>query len=66
MYNNLTAEMKRLKISNREMAQKIGVPESTFAYKMSKGDFTATEAIAIRELFFSNEEYKYLFNKTIN
>ena len=63
MYNNLKGELKRKGLGNSIMAKSIGMPISTYVNKLNKGEFTISEAMAIRENHFPSEEYKYLFKK---
>lgn len=50
--------------SQKEIAQKIGMNEQSFCYKIQgKRPFTLDEAIAIQKNFFPNEDLEYLFTK---
>ncbi len=63
MYENLLSEMKKLKITNSDIAQNLNMSEKEFERKI-KGDkpFNLNEAIAIRD-FLTSKIYKidYLF-----
>jgi DNA-binding XRE family transcriptional regulator len=62
MYKNLLAEMVRFGISKRKMAESLGIGFVTISTKL-KGEyeFTLKEARAIREIFFPQFSYEYLF-----
>ena len=50
MYPNLRAEMARLKITASELAEKLGITNSTFSLKLNgKSDFTLEEACKIKD-----------------
>ena len=63
MYQNLNKEILSNGMSWRSVASAIGMPESTFRAKITKGDFSVTEALAIKERVLPKYEMSYLFAK---
>lgn len=47
-------------------AAELNMPESTFRYKLTEGDFSIIEAFSIKELLFPHYELKYLFAKEVH
>jgi DNA-binding XRE family transcriptional regulator len=62
MYKNLLAEMIRFGITKHQIADLLGITFNTISTKL-KGEyeFTLKEARAIREIFFPQFSYEYLF-----
>jgi hypothetical protein len=64
MYKNLEAEMARIGVSKIEMAKKIGMPYVTLVDKISgRSRFWYEEAVQIREEFFPDLSFEYLYEK---
>lgn len=62
MYNNLLAEMARLKLTRIDLAKGLGVRNATVADKINgKYSFTLDEAFKIRDQFFPGLDIEYLF-----
>lgn len=66
MYPNLNQELSKNRISTRMAAAELNMPESTFRYKLTEGDFSIIEAFSIKELLFPQYELKYLFAKEVH
>lgn len=64
LYDNLNAELSRLKISKVELAESLGIPYSTLIHKISNGSFSIKEAFAIQDFLRERKamyEIRYLF-----
>lgn len=62
MYRNLEAEMVKVGLSKRELAEMINMPYSTLADKLSgRTGLWLEEAILIRKTAFPNFSTEYLF-----
>lgn len=61
MYPNLDKELSANKMSQRSAAKAIGMSESTFRDKFSKGNFSIHEAFMIHRLLLPKFELEYLF-----
>lgn len=62
MYKNLSAEIARTGITQKAIAEYLGIHENSISNKISgKSSFTVEEAFQIKEHFFPNCELKYLF-----
>lgn len=61
MYPNLEKELNANKMSQRSAAKAIGMSESTFRDKFSKGNFSIHEAFMIHHLLLPKYELEYLF-----
>ncbi len=66
MYRNLDREINANGMSWRSVSGAIGMPESTFRNKITKGDFSIGEAFSIKERLFPKYELEYLFEKSID
>lgn len=66
MYPNLDHEINSNKMSWRSVAKAIGMPESTFNYKITSGSFAVEEAFDIQKTLFPKYEAEYLFEKPDN
>ena len=64
MYTNLEREIKAAGLSVRAVSSAINMPESTFRYKMTEGEFSIGDAFSIKENVFSKFELEYLFAKS--
>ena len=65
MYNNLKFEMKKRKVSNRDLMKALRVSYQSISNKIcGRTSFKIEEAIIIRDLFFPILELEYLFKKT--
>lgn len=64
MFGNLDREIAANKLSWRAAAKAIGMPESTFRAKITDGEFSVTEAFAIKHRLFPKYTLEYLFEKT--
>jgi len=63
--NNLIAEMNRFNIRNKDMADILGISESAISMKLrGLRKFTSDETMAIKNIFFPNCKYEYLFDTT--
>lgn len=62
MYRNLEAEMVRQGITRKDLAQLLDVRYATIIDKLKgKFSFTLDEAFKIKNSFFSNLSFEYLF-----
>lgn len=68
MYRNLLAEMARHNVTRKDIAEALGVRYATIVEKINnKYDFTYSEALAIKNIFFKNYNLEYLFeNKKVS
>ncbi|ABR47064.1 phage protein [Alkaliphilus metalliredigens QYMF] len=65
MYRNLEAEMVREGISRKDLAELLEVRYATIIDKLKgKFGFTLDEAFKIRNSFFSDLSFEYLFEVT--
>lgn len=63
-YPNLAAEMARIGITEKDLAQEIGKSTDTIRNWMrGKGDFPVGKAFAIQERFFPQATIAYLFSR---
>ena len=64
MYNNLDAELARIKMSKCSLAKRIGITPTTLSMKLNgKSDLSLTECIEIKKAIGSNNSIEYLFAK---
>ena len=64
MYENLKFEIMRSGITQKEIAEFLGIHENSIGNKISgESSFSIEEAFKIREKFFSNFDLQYLFKK---
>ncbi len=62
MYRNLEAEMAREGITRKDLAETLGVRYATIIDKMKgRYSFTLDEAFKIRNEYFPNLSFEYLF-----
>ena len=60
--NNLTREMILRNVSKKEMAKFLGISLPSLYNKLKrKSSFTINEAMALRNTYFKDCEYEYLF-----
>lgn len=59
MYPNLRAEQARLKLSNQDVADELGLSRAAYEYKKKSGRFYFNEAKKLCHLFGC--EFSYLF-----
>lgn len=65
MYDNLRAEMARLRVTNGALAEAIGVDPATMSQKLNQPDrLKLCEAKKIQARFFPTCTLDYLFGKT--
>ena len=65
MYNNLKAELVRIKKNQGFLASILGISEKQVSFKFNgPSDFTVSEAIKIRDELFPTLTLDYLFSKT--
>lgn len=65
MYNNLKFEMKKRKVSNRDLMKALKISYQSISNKIcGRTSFKIEEAIEIRNLFFPFMALEYLFEKT--
>lgn len=65
MYNNLKFEMKKRKVSNRDLMKALKISYQSISNKIcGRTSFKIEEAIEIRNLFFPFMGLEYLFEKT--
>lgn len=64
MYANLKAELIKNNITQKEVAEYLGLHENSIGNKVNTSSFSVEEAFLIKERFFPNCELKYLFAKT--
>lgn len=65
MYNNLKFEMRKRKISNRDLMKALKISYQSVSNKIcGRTSFKIEEAIEIRNLFFPSMALEYLFEKT--
>lgn len=60
-YPTLTSQMRKQKVTARQIAQAAGISERAVFYKLSKGSFTVEEAMQIKRTFFPAESMERLF-----
>lgn len=61
-YPNLSAEMKRFGIEQREMASSIGrTPQTVSNWMSGRNSPTVEDAFKVRDTFFPNMSIDYLF-----
>lgn len=63
MFGVLVKEMKSKGITQKELAEKIGVSQSAVAFKLMHGDFKSEEMIKIQDAFFPDTDMRTLFTK---
>lgn len=63
MYTNLERAINESGMSWRSVAAAINMPESTFRYKMTEGDFSVDDAFTIKALVLPKYDIGYLFEK---
>ena len=64
MYNNLKAEMTRKGVTGEEIAKVLDVhPNSAYSKLNGKSDFYKSECDLIKERFFKDLDFEYLFKK---
>lgn len=63
MYKNLEVELLKRDKGKIEFADLIGMPYSTFNYKMNSGAFTTDEAFVIHHALDESLDIKYLFER---
>ena len=63
MFGNLNREIGANGMSWRSVSAAIGMPESTFRNKITDGDFSISEAFAIKNRVFPKYTLEYLFAK---
>lgn len=62
MFRNLEAELKRKNLTRSDLADYLGLSPSTISLKMNRrNEFTLKEAFAIKDNFFPEAEFEYLF-----
>jgi len=67
MYNNLKAEMARTGITGNDIAKLLEISlNTTYAKLNGKTDFYNNETFSIKEKFFPELEFEYLFKKDEN
>lgn len=66
MFSNLDKELSANKMSWRNAAYAIGMPESTFRKKITDGNFSIDEAFAIKNRLLPKFTLEYLFEKSDN
>ena len=59
MFRNLDAEQSRLKMTNSQMAEYLGISRVTYENKKKNGIFTRPQIVAMLRLF--NCTFEYLF-----
>lgn len=59
MFNNLDAEQARLKMTNSDVADYLGISRVSYENKKKTGKFTAIEAKKMCELFGCTFEYLF-------
>lgn len=65
MYHNLVHELKKKNITNKVVAELIGISEKTFYNKVSGAtEFTLTEAMSINDNLLPEFKLGYLFTRT--
>ena len=65
MYLNLDAEMARKNITQKKMAEMLGITPTTFSLKTNgNGDFALRECKRIKELLGTNLPLEKLFEKS--
>jgi plasmid maintenance system antidote protein VapI len=64
MYKNLMLEMAKEGISNEQIAEETGMHRNSVANKISGvTDFTVQQAVTIRNRFFANIDFMYLYKR---
>lgn len=65
MFKNLNAEMARKDLNGKIVALGIGMTEKTFSNKkLGKSEFTRSEMLKIKRVFFNDLTLEYLFEST--
>lgn len=65
MYNNLMHELRKKNITNKAVAELIGITEKTLFNKVNGvTEFTLTEAMAINDNLLPEFKLDYLFTRT--
>lgn len=65
MYSNLKAEMARLQITQKELAEFLDIDETTLSAKLSgKSDFTFGQCLAIKAFLKVDIPLEILFEKS--
>lgn len=65
MYHNLVHELKKKNITNKAVAELIGISEKTFFNKVNgASEFTLTEAMSINDNLLPEFKLGYLFTRT--
>lgn len=66
VFPNLEAEMARMGIQRKDLAEKLGVRTATISDKLNgKFPFTLDEVVAIKREFFPKFSLEYLFSNEI-
>lgn len=65
MYENLKLEMFKSGITQKEIADFLGIHENSMSNKLAKGPFSIEEAFAIKNRFFPALDIAYLFKNTL-
>ena len=63
MYSNLDRAINECGMSWRSVAAAINMPESTFRYKMTEGDFSVGDAFSIKSRALPKYDLEFLFAK---
>ena len=59
MFNNLNAEQARLKMTNSNVAERLGISRVSYENKKKSGKFTVIEAKKLCQLFGCSFEYLF-------
>lgn len=59
MFNNLNAEQARLKMTNSNVAERLGISRVSYENKKKSGKFTVIEAEKLCQLFGCSFEYLF-------
>lgn len=63
MYGNLIIEMKRKKVTQKELADCIGITTRGIFKKLHGGEFYHSETVKIRDKFFPDFDIEKLFER---
>lgn len=64
MYTNLKIELVKKSLTQKEIADYIGIHENSMGNKISNGSFSVEEAFKIKAKFFPECSLEYLFKRT--
>ena len=62
-YKTLNAEIARSGLKKKEIAQRVGLPRTTFSKKLRRGPWPVEQAIKIKEILMTDMPLEKLFEE---